>query len=105
MVGKTISHFKITEKHPAELDFHKMLEEVKSFLEKFEDKFVDGDEKEVLMIELKKIKERLFDLQMGRFAKYINDRGKVENMPVEEEKIQREMTDLITRINKFLHAD
>ena len=31
-----------------ELDFHKMLEEVKSFLEKFEDKFIDGDEKEVL---------------------------------------------------------
>ena len=78
----------LTDKHPAELDFHKMLEEVKSFLEKFEDKFVDGDEKEVLKIELDKVKQRLFDLQMERFAKYINGRGKVENMPVDEENLQ-----------------
>ena len=42
----------ITDKHSAELDFHKMLEEVKSFLEKFEDKFIDGDEKEVLTVKL-----------------------------------------------------
>ena len=105
MVGKTISHFKITEKHPAELDFHKMLEEVKNFLEKYENKFVDGDEKEVLKIEIEKIKERLFDLQMERFAKYINDRGKIENMPDEEKKLQKEMTDLTVRINKFIHAN
>ena len=95
----------LTDKHPAELDFHKMLEEVKSFLEKFEDKFVDGDEKEVLKIELEKVKQRLFDLQMERFAKYINDRGKVENMPDEEKKLQKEMTDLTVRINKFIHGN
>ena len=95
----------LTDKHPAELDFHYMIKEVKNFLEKYEDKFVDGDEKEVLKIELEKIKERLFDLQMERFAKYINDRGKVENMPDEEEKLQKEMTDITVRINKFVHAD
>ena len=89
----------LTDKHPAELDFHKMLEEVKSFLEKFEDKFVDGDEKEVLKIELDKVKQRLFDLQMERFAKYINGRGKVENMPVDEENLQRDMTRIQMRIN------
>ncbi len=94
----------LTDKHPAELDFHKMLEEVKSFLEKFEDKFVDGDEKEVLKIELEKIKERLFDLQMERFAKYINDRGKVENMPVDEENLQRDMTRIQMRINTLLRG-
>ena len=94
----------LTDKHPAELGFYKMLEEVKSFLEQCENKFVDGDEKEVLKIELEKIKERLFDLQMERFAKYINDRGKVENMPDDEKKLQKEITDLTVRINKFIHA-
>jgi hypothetical protein len=54
----------ITEKHPAELHFHQMIKEVKSLLEKFENQFLDGDEKEVLTVELKKIKDRLFDLQM-----------------------------------------
>ena len=95
----------LTNKHPAELDFHKMLEEVKNFLEKFEDKFIEEEEKELLKTELKKINERLFDLQMERFAKYINDRGKVENMPDEEKKLQKEMTDITVRINKFIHAD
>ena len=94
----------LTDKHPAELDFHKMLEEVKSFLEKCENQFNEEEEKEILKIELQKIKQRLFDLQMERFTQYINDRGKVENMPAEEEKIQREMTDLITKINKFIHV-
>ncbi len=95
----------LTDKHPAEFDFHNMIKEIKNFLEKFEDKFVDGDEKEVLKIELEKIKERLFDLQMERFAKYINDRGKVENMPDDEKKLQKEMTELTVRINKFIHTN
>ena len=42
---------------------------------------------------------------MERFGQYINDEGKVENMPKEEEDLQREMTDHILRINKFLQAD
>ncbi len=95
---------KLSDKHPAELDFHKMLEEVKNFLEKYENKFIDGDEIEVLKIELEKIKERLFGLQMERFAKYINDRGKIENMPVDEENLQRDMTRIQMRINTLLRG-
>jgi hypothetical protein len=30
---------------------------------------------------------------------------KVENMPDEEKKLQKEMTDLTVRINKFINAD
>ena len=66
---------------------------------------LDGDEKEVLKKELKPIRQKLFDLQMERFSKYINDRGKVENLPIEEEELQREMTELTIRINEFLQAD
>ena len=95
----------LTDKHPAEFDFQKMIKEVKNFLEKYEDKFLDRDEKEVLKEKLKPINEKLFELQMERFGQYINDKGKVENLPVEEEKIQREMTDLIMRLNKFIHAN
>ena len=95
----------LTDKHPAELHFHQMTKEVKSLLEKCENQFFDGDEKEVLKKELKPIKQKLFDLQMERFSKYINDRGKVENLPIEEEELQREMTELTIRINKFIQAD
>ena len=93
------------DKHPAELDFHKMLNEVKSLLEKMENTYLDEHEKEVLKVELKDIKQRLFDFQMERFANYINDRGKVENMPAEEENLQREMTDLIIKISDYLNSE
>ena len=58
-----------------------------------------------MKIELEKIKQRLFDFQMKRFTPYINDRGKVENIPDEEKELQKEMTDLTVRINKFLHTN
>ena len=93
----------LIEKHPAELHFHQMIKEVKNLLEKCENQYLDGREKEVLTNELKEIKQKLFNLQMERFTKYINDRGKVENLSKEEEELQREMTELTTRINKILN--
>ena len=95
----------LTDKHPADFDFYKIINGVKSLLEKCENQFLDGDEKEVLKIEFKSIKQRLFDLQMERFSHYINDKGKVVNLPKEEEDFQREMTELSVRINKFLRTD
>jgi hypothetical protein len=94
-----------TEKHSAELDFHYMIKEVKIFIEKSENSFLDGDEKEHLQSELKKINHRLFDLQMERFSKYINERGKIENLPREEEMLQWEMTELTMRINKLVNSE
>jgi cell fate (sporulation/competence/biofilm development) regulator YlbF (YheA/YmcA/DUF963 family) len=91
----------LTEKHPAELDFHKMIKEVKNLLEKCENQFLDGELKK----ELGRIKQKLVDLQMERFTQYINDKGKVENLPKDEEDLQREITDLTVRINKFLQTD
>lgn len=94
-----------TDKHPAELHFNQMIKEVKSLLEKCENQFLDVDEKEVLKKELKPIKEKIFDLQIERLSNHINDRGKVENLLKEEEDLQREMTELTIRINKFLKVD
>jgi hypothetical protein len=56
MIGRTLSHYKITEKHPAELHFHQMLKEIKSLLEKCENQFLDGEELEFLKKELTTIK-------------------------------------------------
>jgi hypothetical protein len=47
-----------TDKHPAELNFHQMIKEVKALLEKCENQFLDDD----LKNELKTIKQKLFDL-------------------------------------------
>jgi hypothetical protein len=82
-----------------------MIKEVKNLLEKCENQFFDGEEKEVFKVELKKINDRLFDLQMERLTQYINDKVKVENLPDDEKKLQKEMTDLTVRINKFIHTN
>ena len=89
-------------KHPAEIQFQHMLEEVRKFIDKYEDRYLEGEEKQALHEALNHINERLSDLQSERFRQYINEWGKVENMPKEEEMIQREMTDLYIRINKIL---
>jgi hypothetical protein len=90
----------LTDKHPAELDFHRVIDEVKSLLEKCESQYLDGDDRERIFNELKTIKDKLFNLQMERFTRFINDRGKVEGMPEDEEKLQREMTGLTVRIGR-----
>jgi hypothetical protein len=102
MVGKIISHYKIIEKHPAEQTFHQMLKEIASLLEKCESQYLDEEEREVLKKELTTIKQKLFDFQMERFTQFINERGKVENLPAEEEKLQREMTELHLRIDRMI---
>ncbi len=93
----------ISDKHPVELTLHQMIKEVKNLLEKYENQYLDGEEREVLTKEFNDIKQKLFDLQMKRFTQYINDRGKVENLPKEEERLQKGMTDLTMRINKLLY--
>ena len=95
---------KLSAIHPAELDFHQMLKEVKNFLEKYENRFLDREEWEILRQELTKINQRLFELQMKRFSQYINDKGKVENLPEAEVALQKEMTDLQMRL-KLLIGD
>jgi hypothetical protein len=76
----------LNDKHPAELDIHNMIKEVKSLLRKCKNQYIDED----LEMELRKMKDRIFDPQKERLSNYINDRGKVENMPKNEEELQRE---------------
>jgi hypothetical protein len=95
----------LTDKHPFELDFYQIIKEVKNLLENCEHHFLDGDEREFLKIELKTINEKLFNLQMERISQYINVKGRIENLPKEEEDLQREMTELTIRINKIINTD
>jgi hypothetical protein len=40
---------------------------------------------------------------MERFTQYINDQGKIEGVPDDEEKLQREMTGLTVSISQLLN--
>jgi hypothetical protein len=91
----------LTDKQPAELDFHRMIGEVKSFLDKCDSRYLDSDDRERIMNELRTIKDKQFNLQMKRFTQYLNDRGKVEGLSEDEGNIQKEMTGLTMRISRF----
>ena len=93
---------KVLNHHPSEIEFRKMLDEVRQFIEKYENRFVDGDEWEVLKKELTKINQRLFELQLERFSQYINDKGKVENLHEDEVALQKDMTDLQIRLKMLI---
>ena len=92
----------LSDNHPAEQDFQNMLDEVRKLIDKYDSKYLEGDEKELLIHALTEIRDQLFELQMQRFSAYINERGKVENLPEHEIKIMKEMNELQERINKSI---
>jgi hypothetical protein len=96
---------KFNEIHPAALAFNNMLTEVRQFVEKYEERYIESEDMEIVRDGLELINQRLFDLQMERFSVYINERGNLNQMPEDEETLLREMTDLTVRINKLLHDD
>ena len=92
----------LSEHHPAEQNFRNMLNEVRKFIDKYAGKYLDGEDKDLLVSSFSWIRDKLFELQMQRFSAYINERGKVENLPEYEVKILKEMNQLQDRINKII---
>ena len=92
----------LSDHHPAERDFRIMLDEVWKLIDKYDGKYFDGEDREYLIHTLTEIRDKLFELQMQRFSAYINERGKVENLPEYEVKILKEMNQLQDRINKII---
>ena len=85
-------------KHLAEIQFIKMIDEVKAFLTKYENKYLDGDEKEVLKIALDEIRQKIDALQKECYFQYVGKDGIPKNMPEEERELQMELTNLQRKI-------
>jgi len=86
------------EKHPAEIQFRKMIEEVNAFLHKYKDKYLDGDEKEALKVALEDMRQKIDALQEEHYFQYAGKDGVAKNMPEEERDLQMELTNLQRKI-------
>ena len=95
----------LSDKHPAEITFRNALDEIRALLNKYENKYLDGEDKDFLIISMKQVRDRLFDLQMERFGQYVNEKGQVENLPADEEELQKEMIALQDKIDRFIMGD
>ncbi len=93
------------EKHPAEIQFRKMIDEVHAFVAKYESKYLDGDEKEVLKIALEEIRQKIDALQEKCYFQYAGEDGVPVNMPEEEKDLQMELTDLQRKILHLINLN
>ncbi|MHA2274717.1 MAG: hypothetical protein ACXAC2_03070 [Candidatus Kariarchaeaceae archaeon] len=71
-----------------------MIKEVKLLLERCESQYLDSSERDNLRGGMESIKKKLFDLQIESLSTHIDEKGRILNLPKEEELLQEEMTDL-----------
>ncbi len=86
------------EKHPAEIQFRKMIDEVHAFVDKYESKYLDGDAQETLKIALENIRQKIDALQEEHYFQNAGEDGVPVNMPEEERDLQIELTNLQRKI-------
>jgi hypothetical protein len=83
-----------------ETEIFKLLDQIRGLIEKYENDFIDGIGIERLI----RIRHKLFDLQMKRFSAYINEIAQCAIIPEEDEKLQREMMNLMVRLNDIIEG-
>ncbi len=91
---------KSTEQHILDL-----LTQGKQIIEKYEDKYLEGEAKDILENELEKVRDELVDIQNRRILDLIDKHQTLDNLPQEEYKVQNEMTDLIMKINEVIGSE
>jgi hypothetical protein len=82
-----------------------LLAQGKQIIEKYEDKYLEGEAKDILKNELEKVRDELVDIQNRRILDLIDKHQTLDNLPQEEYKIQNEMTDLIMKINELIGSE
>ena len=82
-----------------------LLAQGKQIIEKYEDKYLEGEAKDILKNELEKVRDELVDIQNRRILDLIDKHQTLDNLPQEEYKVQNEMTDLIMKINELIGSE
>ncbi len=82
-----------------------LLAQGKQIIEKYEDKYLEGEAKNILKNGLEKVRDELVDIQNRRILDLIDKHQTLDNLPQEEYKIQNEMTDLIMKINELIGSE
>ncbi len=92
----------ISNHHPVELDFDKEIHMIRVLVESFEKKVESGVDKYELLLGLKDLRDRIYDLQLLKFGYYLDKDSKPENVTVQEEIIIVQIFDLENRIDSMM---
>ena len=92
----------ISNHHPIEIEFEKEFIWIRRRVESFEKKFGEGGERYGLLLGLKDLRDRIYDLQVQKFGHYLEIDTKTEYVSQEEEKLMPEIIDLKNRIDRMI---
>ena len=94
-----------TKKNSTEQHILDLLAQGKQIIEKYEDKYLEGEAKDILKNELEKVRDELVDIQNRRILDLIDKHQTLDNLPQEEYKVQNEMTEFILKINELIGSE
>jgi len=92
----------ISNHDPVEIEFEKEFPVMKSLVESFEKKIESGEDKFNLLLGLKDLRDRIYDLQLQQFGTYIGRDALPANISPQEEEIIGQILDLENRIDRMM---
>ena len=79
-----------------------LLKKAREIIEQYEKHEIEGEVNELLKSELEKVRDELIDLQNIRIVDLTDKHETLDNLPEEEYKVQKELTDLIVKLNNLI---
>ena len=79
-----------------------LLHQAREIIEKYEDKYLDGDEKILLQTNLKKFLVELQEIQSDRIDDLLKAHKDLDNLPEVEYELQRELNAIILKIKNMI---
>lgn len=79
-----------------------LLYQAREIIEKYEDKYLDGDEKILLQTNLKKFLVELQEIQSERIEDLLKAHKDLNNLPEVEYELQRELNAIILKIKNMI---
>ena len=85
-----------------ELIIINLLQQANEIIEKYENKYLEGDEKTLLHTSLKQFLVELQEIQNNRLDDLIKENKDLDNLPEVEYELQRKLNSIILKISNMI---
>jgi hypothetical protein len=92
----------ISSRHPVNAEFETEFPLIRDRVLSFEKKIEAGEDKYELLLGLKDLRDRIYDLQVQEFGSYLDKNKLPEDLSMQEEEIIAKLIDLENRIDSMM---
>jgi hypothetical protein len=89
---------------PSEIFLRDFIDQIKSTIYQYKDGHLNIDDKAILKSQMSGFVKKLRYLQRQRYREYIMVDGTIKDLPVSEEALLKEITDLIVEMDRLIDA-